>query len=402
MDKIRLSNCAIEAYQAVEDGSRSVRFNKHPFLLMKVGKRRKSLYVDFWHRNQHYQRKLGIFPAVTADEFLNEGQQMYREVLSGGVLPKTQTLSRFFIDLYAPMIKATNRSFQDDVDRYKNHIHPVLGTISMADIRAIQVQKLLNQLTRILAPATVNHVRALLHRMYEVAIRYDFVNTNPVKKTERLNVDNVNNRILTAQEEERFIQVCLEETSNPSVMALLFALLTGPRINNICQLKWDNVDLSNKTMLLVRTKSGKQQLLPFSSEAGAVLQIMQAQRVGPYVFSKHQFGLVPISYPRSVLTRLCKNAGISTTGALHEGREGFPSQPVTIHSLRKTNSSRVLQKHNDIYLCKEIMGHSDIKVTGRYAFYLSEQIRGAVEGMFKLPELFYAQNGAGKYPLQTN
>lgn len=388
MDKIRLSNCAIEAYPEADDGTRLVRFDKHPFLLMKVGKRRKSFYVDFWHRNQHYQRKLGVFPAMNADEVLNEGQRIYREVLSGGVLPTVQTLSRFFIDFYAPMIKVTNRSYQDDVDRYKNHIHPVLGTLPMADIRAIQVQKLLNKLAETLSPATVNLNRALLHRMYEVAIRYDFVNTNPVKKTERLNVDNVNNRILTSEEEERFVQVCLEERTNPSAMALLLALLTGARISNICELKWDNVDLDNQAILLTRTKSTKQQLVPLSTESVTLLRMEQTFRVGPYVFSKHPMGLEPISYPRSVFTRLCQKAGISTTGALHEGRNGFPAEPVTIHSLRKTNASRVLQKHNDIYLCKEIMGHSDIKVTGRYAFYLSDQVRGAVEGIFKLPENF--------------
>lgn len=392
MNKIRLSNAEVHDYSFCENGQALVRFHKYPFLLMKVGKKRKSLYVDFWYRNQHFQRKLGIFPALTVDVFLRDAECIYREILSGGVLPTKCTLSRFFIDHYAPMIKVKNRSYLDDVERYKNHIHPILGDIDMAEIRAIQIQKLLDMLAKILAPATVNHVRALLHRMYEVAIRYDFVNTNPVKKTERLNVDNVNNRILTLQEEERFIQVCLEESSNPSAMCLLFSLFAGPRITNNCEIKWDHVDLDRKTLLLVKTKSDKQHLLPLSNEAVYVLNMMQTLRVGPYIFSKHPRGLEPISYPRSVFTRLCKKAGISTTGALHNGRESFPAQPVTIHSLRKTNVSRLLQKHNDIYLCKEILGHSDVKVTGRYAFYLPEQLKNSVDGVFKLPATAFINN----------
>jgi integrase len=255
----------------------------------------------------------------------------------------------------------------------------------MPDVRPIQIQKLLDKLAKTHAPATVNHVRTLLHRIYEVGTRYDFVNTNPVKKTERMVVDNVNNRILTPQEEERFIEVCLEELDNPSAACLLFSLCTGPRITNNCQVKWEDIDLEDNTMLLEKTKTNKQHLLPLSDEAISILQKMQSQRAGPYVFSKDPSGLKPISYPRSVFTRLCKKAGISTTGALHNGREDFPAKPVTIHCLRKTNVSRLLQKHNDIYLCKEILGHSDIKVAGRYAFYLSEQLKRSVNGVIKLP-----------------
>lgn len=385
MEQIRLSTSEIMDFPLSENGQVQVRFHKYPFLLMKVGKKWKSLYVDFWHRNQHYQRKLGVFPALNADAFVREGELIYREVLAGGILPTKVTLSAFFINTYGPIIKMKNRSYRDDVERFKNHVHPVLGTIPMADIRSIQLEQLFNKLASSMAPATVNHVRALLHRMYEVAIRHDYVNTNPVKKTDRFKVDNVVNRIMTPQETDSFIAECLKETNNPSVMSLLFALLTSPRISNICQLKWSQVSLTEKTMLLEQTKSGKKLLLPLSDEAIVVLDIMTGLRTGNYVFSKDPDGLTPISYPRSVFTRICKQAGISTTGALHDGREGFPAAPLTIHCLRKTNSSRLLQTHNDIYLCKELLGHSDIKVTERYSFYLPQQLKDSVQGLFYLP-----------------
>jgi integrase len=283
------------------------------------------------------------------------------------------------------MIKVKNRSYRDDVERFKNHVHPVLGTIPMSEIRSIQLEQLFNKLSSLMAPATVNHVRALLHRMYEVAIRHDYVNNNPVKKTDRFKVDNVVNRIMTPQETERFIEECLKESNNPSAMALLCALLTSPRISNICELKWSQVSFTEKTMLLEHTKAGKKLLVPLSDEAIVILQMRMEFRAGEYVFSKDPAGQIPIGYPRTVFTRICKQAGISTTGALHEGREGFPAAPLTIHCLRKTNSSRLLQTHNDIYMCKELLGHSDVKVTERYSFYLSQQFKDAVQGLFQLP-----------------
>lgn len=385
MERIRLSMTEVMDFPLSDKGQVLVRFYKHPYLLMKVGKNRKSFYVDFWHRNQHYQRKLGVFPAMTVEEFLPEGEKIYREVLGGGVLPTTLTLSAFFIGTYGPIIKVKNRSYRDDVERFKNHVHPVLGSIPMAEIRSIQLEKLFNKLALSMAPATVNHVRALLHRMFEVAIRHDYVNTNPVKKTDRFKVDNVVNRTMTPLETERFIEECLKETNNPSVMALLYALLTSPRIGNICELKWSQVSFTEKTMLLEHTKSGKKLLVPLSDEAITILQLRMEFRNGEYVFSKDPAGQTPISYPRSVFTRICKQAGISTTGALHAGREGFPAAPLTIHCLRKTNSSRLLQTHNDIYMCKELLGHSDVKVTERYSFYLPQQFKDAVQGLFQLP-----------------
>lgn len=385
MEQIRLSTSVIMDFPMSGEGQFLVRFHKHPYLLMKVGKKRKSFYVDFWHRNQHYQRKLGVFPAMTVDAFAREGERIYREVLGGGVLSTKLTLSAFFISIYVPIIKIKNRSYRDDVERFKNHVHPVLGTIQMTDIRSIQLEQLFNKLASSMAPATVNHVRALLHRMYEVAIRHDYVNTNPVKKTDSFKVDNVVNRIMTPQEIERFIAECMKETNDPSVMALLFALLTSPRIGNICELKWSQVSFTEETMLLEHTKSGKNLLVPLSDEAIAILHLRMEFRTGEYVFSKDPAGQIPISYPRSVFTRICKQAGISTTGALHNGREGFPATPLTIHCLRKTNSSLFLQAHNDIYMCKELLGHSNVKTTERYSFYLPQQFKDAVKGLFKLP-----------------
>ena len=41
---------------------------------------------------------------------------------------------------------------------------------------------------------------------------------------------------------------------------------------------------------------------------------------------------------------------------------------VTIHTLRHTHASRLIQNGMSIYEVKEILGHSDIKTTMRYAY----------------------------------
>ena len=51
---------------------------------------------------------------------------------------------------------------------------------------------------------------------------------------------------------------------------------------------------------------------------------------------------------------------------------------VDFHTLRHTFASWLVEKGTDLYLIKELLGHSDLKVTERYAHIGDNQLRQAV------------------------
>ena len=53
-------------------------------------------------------------------------------------------------------------------------------------------------------------------------------------------------------------------------------------------------------------------------------------------------------------------------------------QKVVFHSLRHTFASRLVQKGVSLYEVKELLGHSDIKMTMRYAHLANETLRQAI------------------------
>lgn len=73
-------------------------------------------------------------------------------------------------------------------------------------------------------------------------------------------------------------------------------------------------------------------------------------RNGPYVFTNKKGG--PRGYMSQAIRKAIKHAG------LHDCR---------IHTLRHTHASRLIQNGLSVYEVREVLGHTDIKTTMRYA-----------------------------------
>ena len=60
-----------------------------------------------------------------------------------------------------------------------------------------------------------------------------------------------------------------------------------------------------------------------------------------------------------------------------------PELPYTnFHTLRHTAATWILKKTNNLRITKEILGHSDIKTTMKYAHVMDEEKRNALNSVF--------------------
>lgn len=156
---------------------------------------------------------------------------------------------------------------------------------------------------------------------------------------------------------------------------LLLALNTGLRRGDLLNLRWDNINLDRRQMTLVisksshaRRKAGKHVdpvSLPLSPEAVNVLKRWKAQTTGDIVFPG-QTG--------KALTVVNKGFDAVMTRAKIEG--------FRFHDLRHTFASRLVMAGVDINTVRELMTHSDIKMTLVYAHLSPDHKAQALERAF--------------------
>jgi site-specific recombinase XerD len=211
----------------------------------------------------------------------------------------------------------------------KHGISCVMGAIKMSkrdgyavsEVQAPTI-KLLNGRLRYLS---VDEERRLLAEL------------DPNRKTSGLSLRND-----SAPDRQRFLQ------DNYDLIVVL--LDTGARYSEIAQLKWDQVDMAHKAIRLWRPKVSNESLIFMTTRVHDTLVRRQHARTGGYVFTN--------------------KAGSARGYAAVSIRKAFDRAELhdcTIHTLRHTHATRLIQAGLTLYEVKAVLGHSDIRTTMRYA-----------------------------------
>ena len=208
--------------------------------------------------------------------------------------------------------------------------------------------------------STVNRELALLKRMFNLAITWDlFLGANPVRKVKFFREFNTGLRVLTLEEEKSLIQ-----NASPYLQDLIrFAVNTGLRIGEIFSFRWTGVDLKRGILTVFSSKTEKIREVPINMETRKVLEAWWLGKKNEIVFYNPETGK-PFVDLKAGFALACRKAKI----------EG-----VTWHTLRHTFASRLVNSGVDIVTVKELLGHSSISVTMRYAHTNFESKRAAVE-----------------------
>lgn len=157
------------------------------------------------------------------------------------------------------------------------------------------------------------------------------------------------------------------------------ALYTGLRESNILNLKWENIDLNNRTITLKikdsTTAGGKIHTVPIIEQLAQILH--NQPRINEYVFNFHG---KPIRSIRSSWKNIFyKRNGKNFTNELKD-----PALPYTnFHTLRHTAATWILKKTGNLRITKEILGHSNINTTMKYAHVLDDEKRSALNSVFE-------------------
>jgi len=264
-----------------------------------------------------------------------------------------------FGERYMEHAKANKRSWLRD-EQMLNHLCEFFGKDKpLTEIAPVQIEAYKIQRQSKIADSTVNRELALLKRMFNLAITWDlYSGLNPVRRVKFFREFNNRLRVLSPEEEGKLIHNAI-----PYLQDLIrFALNTGLRTGEIFSLRWSHVDLPRGILSVFASKTQTIREIPINAEAREVLEAWKLNKKNEVVFYNPQTGK-PFVDLKNGFILACEKSGISG---------------VTWHTLRHTFASRLVNSGVDIVTVKELLGHSSISVTMRYAHTNIESKRAAV------------------------
>jgi site-specific recombinase XerD len=155
----------------------------------------------------------------------------------------------------------------------------------------------------------------------------------------------------------------LNKEGNPKHrLLLMLAYSSGLRVSEVVSLKKEHIDLSRK-VIYVRLGKGRKDRCTLLSEKAAALIIEYC------AFFDIQTWLFPGQPPTNHLS--IRSAQYIFNKALRNA--GIPKQ-ISIHSLRHTFATHLLESGTDIRYIQTLLGHSNLRTTERYTHIASRSI----------------------------
>jgi len=254
-------------------------------------------------------------------------------------------------------------------DKYRlRGLVKILGTAPVRSLTAQKIEDALNviALERGVAGSTLNRYRTLASSIFTVAVRNKHMPSNPIAGVTVRPEPSGRIRFLSDAEEKK-LRKQIRRDFPERVAEFDLALATGMRRAEEFNLTWAGVDLEQKNLLVMgkgsRGRGPKRRFVPINEQAGKALRALYKISNGsPYVCPrKKREGQRDFS---KWFEETVKTAGIPD---LHW------------HDLRHTFASRLVMGGVDIRTVGELLGHSSIQTTMRYAHLSQEHRHQAVE-----------------------
>lgn len=308
------------------------------------------------------------------NELLVEAGQSSNEIVDGTVAD----LAQKWLEISSPTLSPTTLH---EYERLLNrHILPRFGGTKVRSIRAVDLDTFYSRLGRnggihgsSLSAQSVRHVHALIRRLLNQAVKWNWITTNPAT---RASPPRITPRDLELPAPEAIIRLlALADERDPDLGCFLrLAAVTGARRGELCALRW--TDFGRTFLRISRSVYGGRQdeLNEKDTKTHAVrklsldpltLEFVKAQRgrcrqraracgvafpEDGFVFSGEPDGSVPWRPGRVTLafSRLCRDAGV---------------RDVRLHDLRHFAATQLLAAGVPVRTVAGRLGHANAATT---------------------------------------
>lgn len=279
---------------------------------------------------------------------------------------------RFTEDVFLPWFQNTHQGHPRSYRRHVTSTKALLKHFASTELQAInsgsveqyksvRAAKVSRLTGRQLKPATVNRELAALRAIFNLAIKHKLVSENPVKGVRFLPEDNEQMRVLSYDEEAKYLAAATPRLREVATLILN----TGLRPEEIYRLRREDVHTFEGYLHVPfgKTRAAKRNV-PLNKEATKLLAA-RLEKVGTllYVFpskrdAKRPMGMIANTHHRTV------------------ERTKLPW--FRLYDLRHTFATRAAQSGMDLPTLAGILGHAKLNMVLRYAHPTPEHKRQAI------------------------
>jgi integrase len=288
---------------------------------------------------------------------------------------KLLTFENFLLDQYLPYARSYKRSWASDKSMISVHVVPAIGKIPMARMSALDVSGFIETMKqKNLAPGTINRALVLIHYAFKLAHRWSEpgVNLGSFNGMRYLKNDNRIERYLTSAQSSQLLEAVRASHNALLPMIISFLIYTGARKREVLEAKWADINWDQKSWKISKNKSNKIRHVPLSVAALDVLQMVKA----------HKHFNEDCDYIFANPNTLKPFTSFFFSWDAARKRAGLPD--LRVHDLRHSFASFLVNAGRSLYEVQELLGHSDIKTTSRYAHLSRERLNAAVECVPKI------------------
>lgn len=362
----------------------------------------KSFILDYRADGRQRRITLGGYPDWTVQAARAAAKAMKRDVDQGQdplgerhdlrAAPTMQDLWERYRREKLP--KKAPRGQLDETSMWQKIILPRLGKLRVSDVKYNDLEDLHGDITRIRqTPVRANRVIEVLRGAFNLAIRWHWREDNPAKGIQK-NPEEKRDRYLDKPKLMALARALDQHHEVMSANAIKFLMLTGARRGEVLNAQWDMFDLENAiwTKPSAHTKQRRIHRVPLSGPAVELLLSMRSQAKGEFVFEGAEGK--PLTEIKRTWLSVCRSAGL-TTRAPKRNRSGKPvmgkeSAPilidvptVRIHDLRHSFASILVSAGASLPLIGQLLGHTQVQTTHRYAHLFDRPMREAAETVGK-------------------
>ena len=268
---------------------------------------------------------------------------------------------------------ATLTSYRNN---FRLHIEPYIGAIPLKKLGTYQIQRCLDAIGGRYSTFVKNY--NIVHGSLEKAVELGMIVRNPCKGVAFPEDDTETMRVLTQEEQKRFINALAGEYYRPM---LLMYLYSGLRLGEGIPLTWEDIDLNKRTIRVnkkaivrhdynshtaklevqdfCKTKSSKRRVVITTG----LVQILRAHKTAMMNQARQEgrtWSNSDLAFPNTK-GKMVYSRNLQTSLGKIFARAGIKG--ATMHTLRHTYATRCFEAGVDIKAVSEQLGHANVKTT---------------------------------------
>jgi len=321
-------------------------------------------YRDKYGKQKQY--RIGNTNSLSFARAKNTAQQIKTRVVLGEDpmvekvnIRQTPRLESFVESHFLPYIKQYKRGWKTNESTLKNHILPEFGGLFLDQITSSAIIDFHCAMSdKGYAAVTCNNAVIMLRYIFNLAKKWNIKGTdhNPAAGIALFEVNNQRERYLTRREVQ-LLKDAINESENTQLKHIVVVLLfTGCRKRELLDAKWEHIDIERRLWRIPTSKSGKLRHVPLSDTVIDILKQVPRFEGCPYVLPNPQthkpFNTIYYSWNTA-----------RTRAAMPDLR---------MHDLRHSFASFLINSGRSLYEVQNILGHSQLATTQRYA-HLSQK-----------------------------